>query len=283
MNANEKFKSSVFSTLFSDHDVLRELYSAIKGVDIPPDTPIDINTLSRILANNQVNDLSFTIDNRLVVLIEHQSTINNNMPFRLLLYIAEVYQKIINHKAVLHKKLVKIPPPEFIVLYNGIEAYPDRTELRLSAAFKDVAGLKTREENGTSLELVVQVYNINYGRNRELLEKSKTLNNYSFFIEKIREYNREIPLAESIKYAVKYCKDNNILKQFMDTYGTEVIKMLWEELTIEDEIEVAREEAREEGMEIGLEKGLQQGREQFLKLLDQGLSVEEIKEQLLKF
>ncbi|MCL2802017.1 MAG: hypothetical protein FWD28_09700, partial [Treponema sp.] len=74
MKANQKYKDSVFSALFNDPDVLRELYSAIEGITIPPDTPISINTLSNVLIKGLVNDVSFTIDNRLVVLIEHQST-----------------------------------------------------------------------------------------------------------------------------------------------------------------------------------------------------------------
>ena len=90
MEVNAKYKDSVFSFLFSDTGALRELYCAIEGITLPPDTPIDINTLSDIIYMDQINDISFTIDNRLVVLIEHQSTINRNMPLRLLLYIARV-------------------------------------------------------------------------------------------------------------------------------------------------------------------------------------------------
>ena len=72
----------MFSTLFSNPDVLREVYSAIEGVDIPSDAIIEINTLSDVLYMQQINDLSFTIDDRIVVLIEHQSTINDNVPVR---------------------------------------------------------------------------------------------------------------------------------------------------------------------------------------------------------
>jgi len=38
----------------------------------------------------QINDVSFTVGDRLIVLIEHQSTINENMPLRLLMYVAMV-------------------------------------------------------------------------------------------------------------------------------------------------------------------------------------------------
>ena len=74
---NRKHKTSVFSTLFSDPETLRELYSAIEGVDVPKDAVIQINTLSDVLFMGQLNDVSFTINDQLVVLIEHQSTINN--------------------------------------------------------------------------------------------------------------------------------------------------------------------------------------------------------------
>ena len=82
MNANTKYKDSVFSFLFSDPDVLRELYCALEDVSLPPDIPITINTLKDVLFMDRVNDISFEIGGKLVVLIEHQSTINPNMALR---------------------------------------------------------------------------------------------------------------------------------------------------------------------------------------------------------
>ncbi|MDR2966158.1 MAG: Rpn family recombination-promoting nuclease/putative transposase, partial [Treponema sp.] len=90
------------------------MYSAIEGVELPPDIPIDINTLSNVLYKGKINDLSFFIDNRLIVLIEHQSTVNKNMPIRLLTYVSEIYNKIIGSKNVFQEKLIEIPLPEFI-------------------------------------------------------------------------------------------------------------------------------------------------------------------------
>ncbi|WP_461247104.1 Rpn family recombination-promoting nuclease/putative transposase [Treponema sp. R6D11] len=108
-NVNRNHKNSVFSSLFSNPDVLRELYSAIEGIPIPPDIPIDINTLTDILYKWQINDVSFLIDNRLVVLIEHQSTINENIPLRLLMYIARIYEKIVEKRKRYQAKLEKLP------------------------------------------------------------------------------------------------------------------------------------------------------------------------------
>jgi hypothetical protein len=154
-----------------------------------------------------INDISFVIDNRLVVLIEHQSTINNNMPLRLLMYIARIYEKIIDRKKTYQKKLEKIPCPEFIVLYNGDAPYPDHKELRISSAFKNAKDLNGIEP---PLELVVQVYNINRGHNEEILKKSEVPGGYSFFIDNIREcQKKDFSLEEAVESAIKYCIDNN--------------------------------------------------------------------------
>jgi len=220
-NVNRKHKSSVFSTLLSNPEILREVYSAIEGVEIPADVIININTLSDVLYMQQINDLSFTIDNRIVILIEQQSTINENVPVRLLMYIARVYEKILDRQMLYQKKLVKIPTPEFIVLYNGSKPFPDHKELKLSTAFKNLEGLKLFKNDCFPLELIVQVYNINHGCNPQILAKSKTLDSYSVFMGKIREYNKELSLAESVKTAIQYCIEKDILKKFLKEHGVD--------------------------------------------------------------
>ena len=250
MDANRKHKDSVFSRLFSTPEILRELYSAIEGVDVPSDAIVNINTLSEALFMRQINDLSFTINDRIVVLIEHQSTISENIPLRLLMYIGRVYEKIVENRNAYHRKLIKIPTPEFIILYNGREDCPDHKELKLSTAFKDASGLKRPPSTSDlPLELVVQVYNINHGRNPEMLKRSENLNGYSFFIKKVNEFKEQFSLAESVTHAVKYCIENNILKEFLEDNGSEVYNMLFEDLTIEEIVAIRCEEAREEGRE----------------------------------
>ena len=258
MNVNKKYKNSVFSSIFSEPDALRELYSAIEGVSLPADTPVDINTLSDVLFMEQINDISFTIDNRLVVLIEHQSTINQNMPLRLLLYIAHVYEKIINYKKLYKSKMIEIPAPEFIVLYNGKAAYPDRKTLKLSDSFKDVKGLRGHKEL-MPLELVVEVYNINEGHNPELLKKSGTLEGYSFFVSKVRENEGKLPLEEAVKEAVKYCIEQNKIRKFLEEHGSEVVNMLLTEWNTEEAKEVWFEEGREEGIILTARNALAKG------------------------
>jgi len=62
---------------------------------MPKDVPVTINTLENALFMGRINDVSFEIGGKLVVLVEHQSTINANMALRLLMYIGRVYENII--------------------------------------------------------------------------------------------------------------------------------------------------------------------------------------------
>ena len=141
MEANREHKDSVFTRFFSDPDTLRELYSAISGVPLSPDIPVSINTLESVLFKGKKNDISFTIADKVVVLIEHQSTINRNMPFRLLMYIADLYKKTAGEEDIYREKLIPLQYPEFIVLYNGTANYDTEKVLKLSEAFLDPSAL----------------------------------------------------------------------------------------------------------------------------------------------
>jgi hypothetical protein len=133
--ANKKYKDSVFSLLFEDKKNIIELYNVIEGTDYGLDTEIEVNTLEKALYFDRYNDLSFIINGRFVVLIEHQSSVNKNMALRALLYVARVYEKIIDSSAIYKRGLIKIPTPEFYVLYNGDDVLPPKHTLNLSDAF----------------------------------------------------------------------------------------------------------------------------------------------------
>ncbi|MDR1870073.1 MAG: Rpn family recombination-promoting nuclease/putative transposase [Treponema sp.] len=250
MIINNKFKNSVFTLLFSDPALLRELYCALEGVSLPPDAPVSINTLEDVLFMDLINDISFEIDGKLVVLIEHQSTVNPNMALRLLMYIARIYEKIVEGKNIYSSKELPIPRPEFFVLYNGIKPYPDEQILRLSDAFKKLEGLGLPEKDFPALELVVKVININEGRNREIAERCKKLSEYSAFVAKARVFEKELGSREkAVKEAVKYCEKHDILKEFISLHGTEVLSMLYTEFKLDDALAVRYEEGLEDGQQ----------------------------------
>ena len=272
MGANTKYKDSVFSFLFSDPDVLRELYCALEGITLPPDVPVTINTLQDVLYLDRVNDISFEIGDKLVILIEHQSTINPNMALRLLMYIARVYEKIIEGKKIYSTQMIKLPRPEFYVLYNGTSSYPDEKTLRLSDMYENVESLGLSNKDSPELELIVKVVNINEGRNEGIIKRCKTLAGYRAFVGKVREYEKESGSKEdAISKAVKYCLEHEILRDFFEKNAKEVMNMLITEWNMEDALAVRYEE----GLGRGREEGREEEREDIARsALAKGLPVE---------
>jgi predicted transposase/invertase (TIGR01784 family) len=131
------------------------------------------------------------------------------------------------------------------------------------------------------LELVVQVYNINQGHNAGILKKCEKLDNYSFLIDKIREYQKEgFSLEEALRNAIEYCIEHDKLKDFLEEHSSEVHNML---ITAKYDPKEEMEAHREEAWEYGLEEGLEQGREQGImdtarNALAKGLSIETVQE-----
>ena len=243
--ANRKYKSSLFTDYFHDKGRLIEAYNAIAGTDYPPTADVQFHTLGNVLFGKQQNDIAFTIEGRYVVLIEHQSTINENMPLRLLLYIARVYERITPQRALYLLHARKIPAPEFIVIYNGKDPYPERKMLRLSDAFM-------APEAPAKLELTVTVLNISKGNNAEILRKSTALSDYCAFIAVVNEQLAEgLTKDEAIERAVHLCVKQGIMGAYLATQGSEVRNMLITEFDMDEWKEVIREEATE----IGLAKG----------------------------
>jgi hypothetical protein len=245
ININREHKNSVFTALFHNEDRLRELYAALEGVDYDPNLPITITTLRGVLYMNRLNDLSFLAGDRLVFVIEHQSSLNRNMPLRILLYIARVYEQIVDRRSLYKDSLIRLPRPEFIVLYNGKEDAPDQWEQRLSDAFMEVEG-----DRKSPLDLTVRVYNINKGKNEELLRRSESLAGYAGFVAKVRENSASMPLDEAVTEAVRHCARNRILGGFFEEHGSEALNMLLEEWDLDEAKEVWLEEGMEKGREM---------------------------------
>ncbi|WP_461254921.1 Rpn family recombination-promoting nuclease/putative transposase [Treponema sp. R80B11-R83G3] len=215
---------------------------------------------------DMINDISFEIGGKLVVLIEHQSSINPNMALRLLMYIGRVYEKIIDDRKLYSSAILSIPKPKFFVLYNGVEPYPDEKIVKLSDLFKKTEGTEFSKSDYPVLELEVRVININKGKNEKIARKCQTLAQYSAFISKVREFLKEgLPLKEAMKKTVQYCRKHDILKELMEKHAKEVMSMLTTEWNWDTAKEVWQEEASEKKCD-----------EIARNALDEGLSIETV-------
>lgn len=239
---NTQYKDSVFTKLFSDKQKVLELYNAVEIKNYPSTTEIEINTLDGVLYLDRINDVSFIIEDKLIVLVEQQSTINENMPLRFLLYICKLYKRIIvlRKSNMYRTNLTKIPRPEFICLYNGKDDFPDEKILKLSDAFSEIEGMDKIDP-----ELSVRVLNINKGKNTELVKNSKVLSDYVTFVDRARYYlSTGIALVDAINETVKFCIENGILADFLQKYRAEVMSMLATEFDRDAAFEAARLDGR---------------------------------------
>ncbi len=270
---NRKHKDTVFVDLFGrDRDAkknLLSLYNAIHGTNLPLTTKIDPIRLEQVLYMNLVNDVSCIIDNKIIVLAEHQSTINENMPLRFLEYIARLYEQIHKAEDRYKRKLLKIPYPEFFVFYNGKEEYPPAKTLKLSDAF-------FIENEKYNLDLIVEVININKDKNNDILQRCKPLEEYSTFVESVRE-NRAKDREKGFIKAIKECINKDILKDYLTRKSKEVINMLLAEYDYKTDIAVQRAEALEIGMQQGMQKGVYQNKLETAKSLrNMGMEIDKI-------
>jgi len=252
---NRKYKDSVFTDLFgSDRDGKKnflDLYNALSGSDYKlEEVSLERKVIEQALYKTFNNDVSWLINGRLIVLVEHQSTVNENMPFRCLEYVTRIYEGIVPVKQRYAEKVFKIPNPDFYVVYVGKKNLPPEQELRLSDAFF--------EKDSSKLELVVKVKNCT---DSKLLPISKTcdiLKEYCLFIEIVEQnYNRIFP-KKSFKKAIEIAMERGILTDYLDRKSREVINMLCAKYSYKDDIAVKQEEARNDGIVIGIQQGQQQ-------------------------
>ena len=264
---NRNHKDSLFIDLFCKDKLVGKknfisLYNALHNTNLDLEhTKLEEVNIENVLYMALSNDIAMLVDNKLVVLVEHQSTINENMPLRLLEYVSRIYEQLVPSEDRYEKKMIKIPYPEFFVFYNGTEDYPVETELRLSDAFIFPDEKYNIKNKDFSLEIKVRIVNINSDKNSPILKQCKKLEEYSLLIDYIRESKKQNPKAP-LEQAINKALQNGVLSEYLKRKSTEVRNMLIAEYSYETDIKVQRREAYREGLAEGIEQGISQGIEQ---------------------
>ena len=221
VTVQRNYKDTIFRMLFKDKENLLSLYNALNKTGYTDVDRLEITTLENAVYMNYKNDISFVFDFELM-LYEHQSTINPNMPLRDLFYVTDILQKRTYDKDLYGSKLIRIPSPRFVVFYNGTEPRPERQTLKLSDAYE-----KKQE--------------------------------YAMYVERVRMYAKQIPLAEAVEKAVDECIAEGILSEFLRKNRAEAIKVSIYEYDEELHFKTLRDEGYESGFSEGHEAGLKQG------------------------
>ena len=247
---NRGHKDRVFRLLFNNKKNLMELYNALNRSNYTNEDDFTINTLENAIFMSMKNDVSFIVGSDMC-LYEHQSTICPNMPLRGLFYISELYKKNRDEKRIYSSSLIKIPTPHYIVFYNGMRNIGDITTQRLSDSFLN------RDKCGC-IEVTATLININYGHNRELMESCRILQDYAYFISRMRYYignlkdSNKAEKYAAVDMAIRDCINQNVLSDFLTEHRAEVMNMSIFEYDEEEAKEVFREDGRLEGILEGM-------------------------------
>lgn len=249
---NKKIKNSMFVDLFYEDESAEQndisLYNALHDEPLPEGTKIQKIRIENVLYLNFQNDISFGAGGKVLIFGEHQSTINENMPLRSLMYIGRAYEQLVPVRDRYKKKRLPIPKPEFYTFYNGTDTWAKEKTLKLSDSY-------IVQEDDPMLDLTVKVININPDEHHEILEKCPVLKEYGLFIDTVRYYQRSKD-PEPYRHAIAECIENNILADYLRKKGTEVRNMLIAEYDYDLDMEVQREEAFEEGRNAALDVGI---------------------------
>ena len=259
IHGNRKYKNSLFCKTFHKKKDLLNLYNALNGTNYNNPDDLEINTLDNALYLKVKNDVSCLIGCTMN-LYEHQSSYNPNMLLRGMVYFAQLYNKYVEMRKLnlFSSKLQKIPTPQYIVFYNGLQNEPDRQILKLSDAF---------QTEGGCLECEAVMLNINYGRNRELMEKCRRLEEYSFFVATVRKYaaDKNLSLTEAISLAIDECIEAGVLADILIEQRAEVTMYILESFDKEIYERDLKAEAEAAGLAEGRAEGRAEGAREKLK------------------
>ena len=249
---NPQLRDTILRNYLNDDNRLLTLCNPLFGTNSQNPSDIVFTTLEGTFFSNLKNDLSCLFKGFLLFIAEHQSTINENMPLRLYFYLCEQLKMFLapRRKDIYRNPPLELPRIRCIVLYDGKEKEKDFRVMRLSDLFG---------KDAYAPELVVEVYNINYGCHNLLMDNSVPLQWYSQFMHRI-DSNKAAGMKQddAIREATRYCVANNIMADYLSAKEKEVFDMYgfeWNEddakaAYIEEGMEKGREEGREEGMNI---------------------------------
>ena len=279
MSLKRQSKNSVFVNFFKEEKNVLQMYRELhpEAEDITIDD-IKIDTLESIIVNTLYNDLGFLVKDRYVLLVEAQSSWNENIALRMFFYLSETFRRYVNstQQSELDEKRVTLPTPELYVIYSGSGEKPDVISLS-----EDFFG------GNSDIELKVHV----------LSKVDNTLSGqYIGFCKVFDEQRRLHKDGMTVaKETYRICIENDYLSEFMRSHEKEVIDMMYElfdEETMRKQLEAARsrrdiEKGRAEGKAEGKAESkiavalklLARGKETLEEIAeDSELPIEKIKE-----
>ena len=252
-------KASVFTNLFS------ELYCALHPDDKETaKEDLMLMTIESHLLNQQYNDLGFLAGNRLIILVEAQSTWSENIVVRVLLYVVQTWYKYIKRMKldIYDKEKIALPEAEMYVIYTGEDAKNKPDEISLKDSFF----------NGKDVSIDCKVKVLVDGADGDII--SQYVRFCHIFNEQIRLHGRT---RKAVEETIRICRDENVLREYLERQWEEVVDIM---LTLFDEETMMKnhdatverrgmikgeQKGRKEGIKEGRKEGIKEGRKEGIK------------------
>ena len=241
-DAKQDYKDRLFKFIFGNPENKQwtlSLYNAINGTSYTNPEDIQFNTIGDAVYMRMKNDISFIVAFEMD-LWEHQSSFNPNMPMRFFIYAGRLYEKYIAASDYYQysSSLQPVPRPVCLCFYNGTKEQPESQVLRLSDAY----------EGEGDIEVKVTMLNINYGKNKQLMDACEPLKEYAWLVDAVRRHQSEkMDLDAAVDAALDEMPDVFVIKPFILENKAEVKSMFLTEYNEEKVMEKERQEGRQEG------------------------------------
>lgn len=247
----QNVKDSVFTDFFRDPKNVFKLFTELhpEATDVS-ETDVDIITLTNVMVNEMYNDLGFIVRDRLIILVEAQTTWTINIIPRVLLYLGETLKEYFERVGanLYGTAKVNVPQVEAHVIYAG----PPKSSVK-----NGPISLKNEFYGGVASGIDLTVNVICSSRPGSLIGQ------YIAFCQVINEQVKQFGRTkEAITSTLKICMEKNILKEYLKSKEMEVLDMMTNlfdqekifNIYVEEEKSKAAKEAAEKAAKETAEK-----------------------------
>ncbi len=236
--AKRTIRDSVFSDLFGNKKYLLQLYQALhpEDTEATEDDLTDV-TIQNVLTDDLYNDLGFRNGDRMMILVESQSTWSVNIIIRVLLYLAQTWNEHIEETKQNRygSRKLELPRPEFYVIFTG-ERQEKPEYLNLSKEFFD----------GKKGFLEARVKMLYGDGNGDIISQYVTFT--KIYQEQARLLGKTV---EAVRETIRICKDKDVLKEYLSAHEKEVVSIMMALFDQEKAVEQFGYEKKQEGREEG--------------------------------
>lgn len=255
-----KIRDSVFTNLFQDKKYLLQLYKALHPEDsnVTEDKIEDV-TIKHVLVDADYNDLGFSIGDRLMVLVESQSTWTVNIIIRALMYLIQTYHDYFKrtNQNLYGSKKVNMPRPELYLIYTGDKKnIPD--SISLARDFFDGAEI--------AIDAEIKVL---YQENEDIIGQ------YIIF-SKVYTEQRKLygNTKQAVTETIDICKNRNVLREYLESKEGEVVDIM---MTLFDDEQILKAYAKDIEDNTAKETARETEREMAERMIKKGkMSLEDI-------